>query len=88
MIDIDIRMNGERIAAARITSISQLADISNYEVKTGEVGFPDAGLPAGAADFTLHNQPRLKSVWSLIAAVAQRAASIRAESQTGANDAG
>ena len=77
MLTIDIRLNGRRVAAARLTNISGLADLSDYEVETREDAFPDAGLPAGRADFTMRNQPRLNSTWRLVAAMARRAAAIR-----------
>jgi hypothetical protein len=77
MLTIDIQLNGRRIAAARLKNISNLADLSDYEVETREDAFPDADLPAGRADFTLRNQPRLRTVWCIVAAMARRAAAIR-----------
>lgn len=87
MLTVEIRLNGRMIAAARITNISELADFSDYTVETREDGFPEAGLPPGRADFTLRNFPRLASVWSIIAAVAQRAHAIRHQDLGGIKDA-
>lgn len=77
MLTIDIKLNGRRIAGARISNLSDLEDISDYQVESREDEFPDAGLPEGRADFILRAQPRNRSVWWLISKVAKRAAAIR-----------
>lgn len=77
MLTIDIQLNGRRIAAAKLTNISDLADLSDYEVTAVEDAFPDADLPPGRAEFTMRNIPRLRSVWCIIEAMARRAAAIR-----------
>lgn len=77
MLTIDIHLNGRRIAAAKLTNVTELADLSDYDVVAVEDAFEDAGLPPGRAEFKMRNIPRLRSVWCIIEAMARRAAAIR-----------
>ncbi len=77
MLTIDIQLNGRRIAAAKLTNVTDLADLSDYDVVAVEDAFEDAGLPASRLEFRMRNIPRLNSVWCIVAAMARRAAAIR-----------
>lgn len=77
MLTIDIQLNGRRIAGAKVRNVSDLAALSDYEVLSVEHAFEEAGLPAGRADFKMHDRPRLRSVWHLVGDLARRAAAIR-----------
>jgi hypothetical protein len=58
------------IASMRIGNLSDLADISNYQIEAMESANPLTSKPACSATCTVVAHDRRQSVWSLIAKAA------------------
>lgn len=83
MLTVRIEVNGKLIGGATVKNVSQLADISDYEVMTVEKGSDQTGLPDYREDYTLRNHKRRQSVWSLIRKIADRAEQAQIERAAG-----
>lgn len=67
MLTIDIKLNGKIIATAGITNISELADVSDYQLRWSENGNPDLCIHRGQGLATITGHRRRQSVWALVA---------------------
>ena len=67
MLTIEVKLNGKLIAAAELTNLSGLADVSDYKLTWMEKGASDLGLDdvCGKAIITSHR--RKQSAWALVA---------------------
>jgi hypothetical protein len=68
------------LARAGIGNISNLADVSDYEIVASEGANPLTGTPAWKGRGLLHQHDRRQSVWALVAKAAAWAA-VEAEKQ-------
>lgn len=71
------------LAIADITNVSELADLSDYQVLAAEGPNPRAGTAAWEAETRLRDHDRRSSVWSLVAKVALWAAEQAKDKRTG-----
>lgn len=62
------------IASATIANVSDLSDVSSYQVLAAERGSDVTGLPDQSAGFGIVNHNRKQSVWGLVMKVSARAA--------------
>ena len=75
MLIITVSVGDRVIAKASAANVSNLADISNYEVRTVERGYELLGIPSSNTQGMISGHERRSSVWSLVekvAALAQR----------------
>lgn len=78
MLTIEIKLNGKLIGGAQVRNISQLADISNYEVTAVEQAAPGIGPETDMHEtFQVRDHLRKQSAWALVSRVAQRAVLLR-----------
>lgn len=62
------------IASATIANVSDLSDVSSYQVLAAERASDVTGLPDQSAGFGIVDHNRKQSVWGLVMKVAARAA--------------
>lgn len=67
MLTIDIRLNGQIIATAGITNVSDLADVSDYQLRWSENGNPELGIARLQGLAAIKGHRRRQSVWALVA---------------------
>ena len=67
MLTIDIKVNGEIIAQARLANLSQRADISDYQVSWMERAEPSLGIAVSTGRALITGHRRRQSVWALVA---------------------
>ena len=78
MLTIELKLNGSLIGGAQVRNVSQLANLSDYEVTAVESAAPWIGPKTDMHEtFTVRDHLRQQSVWALVSRVAQRAAMIR-----------
>jgi hypothetical protein len=78
LVSIDLLPGGFRplrrtIASMRIANVSELADVSNYQIDVMECSNPLTGTPPRNGSCTVENHDRRQSVWALVAKAAQAA---------------
>lgn len=67
MLTIDVKLNGQTIAQAKVINASALADISDYEVLWSESPEPSLGIPGAGGSARIEGHRRRQSVWALVA---------------------
>ncbi|WP_422050831.1 hypothetical protein [Shimia sp.] len=70
MLTIAVSVGDQVIDKATAANVSNLADISNYEVRTVERGYEPLGIPSSNTQEMISGHERRSSVWSLVATVA------------------
>ncbi len=74
MLTIELKLNGKLIGGAQITNVSNLADLSDYEVLAVEKAAPDLGVETDMKEiFKIGQHNRNQTVWALVERVARRA---------------
>lgn len=81
MMTIEIKVNGRLIAGAKVTNVSDLADISDYHVEAVEAASEVTGLPDYHDEFPIVAHERRRSVWSLVRKVASEVVASRVEAE-------
>ncbi len=66
MLRVVVYVNSTAVAEARAGNMSELADISDYRVRTKEYGAPRLGIPESEASGDIIGHPRRTSVWGLV----------------------
>ncbi|QOZ51599.1 hypothetical protein [Bradyrhizobium sp. CCBAU 53338] len=56
------------LAAMTVTNLSDLADVSDYEIVTAETANPSTGEPSKMCWHRVHDYARGQSVWKLVGA--------------------
>jgi len=79
VLTIEIKLNGRIIGGAKVTNISDLADVSDYEVVAAEGASEVTGLPDFREDFIVKGHERRQTVWALVSKVAYHALCLRAD---------
>lgn len=77
MLTIEIKLNGRHIGGAQVANVSDLANLSDYEVEAVESGSDQTGLPGFYHRFRIRRHKRKQSVWALVRKVAERAEQAR-----------
>ncbi|MFU1607342.1 hypothetical protein ACM25O_13235 [Sulfitobacter pontiacus] len=78
MLTIEIKLNGNLIGGAQVRNVSQLADISDYEVTAVEQAAPWIGPETNMHEtFKIERHFRQQSVWALVKKVADKAFDLR-----------
>jgi hypothetical protein len=70
MLTIEIKVNGNLIALARVQNVTNLTPRSDYVVRAKESREYNLGIPAKEKDFVIHDHDRAQSVWELVERVA------------------
>ena len=70
MLTIEVKLNGKLIAAAELTNLSGLADVSDYKLTWMEEGAPDLGIEASKGEDEFYGYRRKQSVWMMVGLVA------------------
>lgn len=78
MLTIEIKVNGVLVAGATARNLSNLADVSDYEIMTVEKRSEHAGHETDMrTNFEIERHPRLQSVWALVEKIARTSAALR-----------
>ena len=67
---IHVEINGRVVGRAVVGNVSQLADISDYDVFWSEEASEVSGLAERAGTASVEGHPRRQSVWALVEKVA------------------
>lgn len=70
MLTIEIKLNGEIIAEAAIQNLSELAEVSDYNVRWNEFPSEKLGIPIDRGTFGIKRHRRAQTTWALVAKVA------------------
>lgn len=65
MLTIDIKLNGEIIAQARLANLSQLAEVSDYQLAWMERAEPSLGITPSTGSAVIKGHRRRQTVWAL-----------------------
>lgn len=82
MLTVEVKINGNLVAGAKIKNVSELADFSDYEAEIVEDSAPHLGTPAGHCLTRIEGHPRFQSVWVLVKEVADRYVKARGRPRT------
>lgn len=80
---IEIKVNGELVGGATVKNVSQLSDLSDYDVLVAEKGSAETGLGDFRADTKIAGHRRRQTVWALVQKVAERAQELRLQESRG-----
>lgn len=67
MLSVDIKLNGKIIATAGITNVSELAEVSDYQLRWSENRNPELCIPQTQGLALIKGHRRRQSVWVLVA---------------------
>ena len=70
MLTIELKINGRLIAFAEAKNVSDLADVSDYQVKAWTTGCEAVNSPEGQHVFKIYKHRRKQSPWALVRKVA------------------
>jgi hypothetical protein len=69
MLTVEVRLNGQIVAAASIENVSALAEISDYRVSWAETEGPELGIAMDGGAFEIAGHRRRSTAWALVAKV-------------------
>ena len=72
MLTIEVKLNGEVIAYASASNISNLAEVSDYFVVWNEREAPEMNIAEDYGKFQINGHRRNQSAWALVAKVVVR----------------
>lgn len=67
MLTVEVKLNGELVAHAGLLNVSDLADLSDYEVHWAESSCPELGIEGAGGTFTITAHRRRQTAWALVA---------------------
>lgn len=73
MLTITVSVGDRVVAKATAGNVSNLADISDYEVRTVEQGYAPLQIPYSHTEGKILGHQRSSSVWSLVGKIAELA---------------
>ncbi len=73
MLTITVSVGDRLVAKATAGNVSNLADISDYEVRTVEQGYAPLQIPYSQTKGQILGHQRSSSVWSLVGKIAELA---------------
>ena len=82
MLAIEININGKVIARASARNISDLADISDYDIRCISEPSPITGKPRQMHIFNIEGHDRNQSAWALVAKMAAEIAELERKDGT------
>ncbi len=68
-LTIEIKINGQTIGGAIVHNVSNLADLSDYDVEIVEKPEPSLGIPFLHRKVRIEGHPRRQTVWALVSKI-------------------
>ena len=75
MLTITVSVGDRVIVKATAANVSNLAEISSYEVRAVQRGYEPLQIPSSKIEGTIKDHERNSSVWSLVGKIAELALS-------------